>query len=45
MHVPGPYQARAQMIYTKLRDNIIRNVYKVSKCLIDLLLQLLMLYD
>ncbi|KAI9471930.1 MAG: glycoside hydrolase [Benjaminiella poitrasii] len=31
MHVPGPYQVRAQKIYTKLRDNIIRNVYKDYK--------------
>ncbi|KAL0141009.1 mannosyl-oligosaccharide glucosidase CWH41/GLS1 [Mucor lusitanicus] len=31
MHVPGPYQDRAQKIYTKLRDNLIRNVYKNYK--------------
>lgn len=30
MHVPGPFQERAQNIYTKLRDNLIRNVYKVK---------------
>lgn len=28
--VPGPHQERAQKIYTKLRDNVIRNVYKVT---------------
>ncbi|RCI06676.1 Processing alpha glucosidase I [Rhizopus stolonifer] len=31
MHVSGPYQARAQKIYSKLRDNIIRNVYRDYK--------------
>ncbi|KAI7907127.1 glycoside hydrolase [Cokeromyces recurvatus] len=31
MHVSGPYQTRAQNIYTKLRSNIIRNVYKNYK--------------
>lgn len=31
MHVPGPYQDRAQKIYTKLRDNLIQNVYKNYK--------------
>ncbi|CAO3614551.1 unnamed protein product [Mucor fragilis] len=30
MHVPGPFQDRANKIYTKLRDNLIRNVYKVK---------------
>lgn len=30
MHTPGPYQKRAQKIYSKLRDNLIRNVYKVK---------------
>lgn len=30
IQVPGPYQAQAQKIYTKLRDNVIRNVYRVS---------------
>lgn len=29
MHTPGPYQERAQKIYKKLRENLIRNVYKV----------------
>ncbi|KAI8083468.1 glycoside hydrolase [Thamnidium elegans] len=31
MNVPGPYQERAEKIYTKLRNNIIRNVYKNYK--------------
>ncbi|KAI8637550.1 glycoside hydrolase [Parasitella parasitica] len=31
MHIPGPHQKRAQKIYTKLRDNLIRNVYKNYK--------------
>ncbi|KAG2209253.1 hypothetical protein INT47_005545 [Mucor saturninus] len=31
IHVPGPYQAQAQKIYTKLRDAVIRNVYKNYK--------------
>lgn len=26
---PGPYQARAQDLYSRLRKNIIENVYKV----------------
>lgn len=30
MNTPGPYQERAGKIYTKLRNNIIRNVYKVK---------------
>ncbi|KAI9245829.1 glycoside hydrolase [Phascolomyces articulosus] len=28
IHVPGPYQEQAQRIYTNLRNNIIKNVYK-----------------
>ncbi|KAI8971466.1 glycoside hydrolase [Mycotypha africana] len=31
MHTPGPYQDRAQRIYTRLRQNLIRNVYKNYK--------------
>ncbi|KAI7893279.1 glycoside hydrolase [Mucor mucedo] len=31
IHVPGPYQAQAQKTYTKLRDAVIRNVYKNYK--------------
>ncbi|ORE08505.1 glycoside hydrolase [Rhizopus microsporus var. microsporus] len=31
MHTPGPFQARAQTIYTQLREIIIRNVYKEYK--------------
>ncbi|KAI9268642.1 glycoside hydrolase [Helicostylum pulchrum] len=31
MNTPGPYQERAEKIYTKLRNNIIRNVYKNYK--------------
>ncbi|KAG0165528.1 Processing alpha glucosidase I [Apophysomyces sp. BC1034] len=31
MHVPGPYQQRAQTIYTALRENIIDTVYKSYK--------------
>ena len=28
---PGPHQARAQDLYSRLRKNIIENVYKVSR--------------
>ncbi|KAI9279196.1 glycoside hydrolase [Sporodiniella umbellata] len=31
MHVSGPYQIRAQRIYSQLRENIIRNVYSDYK--------------
>jgi hypothetical protein len=30
MHVPGPYQDKAQQIYKDLRSNIIQNVFSVS---------------
>lgn len=30
MHVPGPYQEKAQQIYKELRSNIIQNVFAVS---------------
>jgi hypothetical protein len=30
MHVPGPYQEKAQQIYKDLRSNIIQNVFAVS---------------